>query len=200
MNRASLLLLVSSACVTYAPAVRPAPAAPCADVPFPEDVTADYYDISGGSSTQLRREMDAKGPVTDGKRNDAYTHWHVDWRYPFQKSAAGCTTGPATITLKTSYQFPRWTGEPSGDAELRRRWHCYQGALLTHEDGHRVHGRDAAAEIEAKLPTLPPRRTCDEMDAAANAEGQRILQHYRDLDREYDAKTNHGATQGATFR
>jgi hypothetical protein len=38
------------------------------------------------------------------------------------------------------------------------------------------------------------------MDAAANDEGQRILQHYRDLDAEYDAKTRHGATQGATFR
>jgi predicted secreted Zn-dependent protease len=156
--RIVFLALLSSACVTVAPART---AAPCAEVPFPADVVADYYDITGSSSSQLRAQMDVKGPENgEGRRNDAYTRYHVNWRYPFHESAAGCSTGPVTVTLKTTYQFPRWVDEASGDGELRRRWQCYVGALLTHEEGHRVHGHDAKAEVEAKLMALPARPTC----------------------------------------
>lgn len=172
----------------------------CGEPPVPADVEVEYYEIRGASSTELRTQMNALGPWDRfGVRRFASTHWDVQWRYPFQTTPTGCALGAPRVTLKAKYTLPRWMDADSGPPELQQQWRCYLAALLVHEDGHRLHGREAAARIEALLPTLPPQPTCPEMDALANAEAHRVLEHFRDLDQEYDRDSRHGATQAAVL-
>ena len=50
------------------------------------------------------------------------------------------------------------------------------------------------------LQQLPPSADCDTAAQVANARGNQELDLARVADKEYDAETDHGATQGATFR
>jgi predicted secreted Zn-dependent protease len=167
----------------------------------PPDVRVEYYEIRGATVAELRAQMAALNPRNDGGvPHDAHAEWHVDWRYPFQRSPQGCATGPSTVTVRTTYTLPRWHDEALGPLDVQRRWTCFFSAILVHEDGHRLHGQEAAAQVRALLPTLPPQPTCPEMDALANAEARKVLQHFREVDEEYDRNTRHGATQGALLR
>lgn len=201
MSWRSFTLAVLAALVASCATSAPPAVATCAEAAVPPDVVTEYYSIRGTSSAELRAEMTVRGPRDRrGLPRDALARWRVDWHYPFQRTASGCATGPSQVTVKTTYVLPQWSDQASASGELQRQWSCYLAAIVAHEDGHRAHGRDAAAQIEALLPTLPAQPTCAEMDALANAEGQRVLQQFRELDDEYDAKTRHGATQGAVFR
>ena len=184
--------------LAHADAARPVEA--CEEPSIPGDVEVEYYPIRGATSAELRAQMRALGPCDEhGARHYADAHWRVRWRYPFQRTSGACATGPSKVTLTTTYLLPRWVDAALGPGEVQEQWKCFLAALLVHEDGHRLHGRDAAARIEVLLPTLPPQRTCPEMDALANAEAEKVLQHFRELDQEYDRSTRHGATQAVVL-
>ncbi len=171
------------------------------DVPAPpRDVLVTWYDVDADDAAGLRRQMDASGPLDgNGQRHDAYTSWYVTWEYPFSRDDAGCTTGPVTTSVRVTYTLPRWKTREAAEYGLQVRWRGYIEALLTHENGHRSTGLDAAREIEDVLPRLPPAPTCEELEKAANDAGHRILSKHRTEDTDYDAETRHGATQGAVF-
>lgn len=188
--------LVAAGCAT----VPRGPADVCPEVSVSPEVQLEFYVIEGADPTELRAQMRELGPRDIRGVHHGYAQWHVDWRYPFLTTSRGCATGTTQVTVKTKYTLPRWHDEASAPPELRARWRCFLSALLVHEDGHRLHARDAAATIEALLPRLPPQPSCAEMDNLANAEAHRILEHFRELDQEYDRETRHGMTQGAVFR
>jgi hypothetical protein len=46
---------------------------------------------------------------------------------------------------------------------------------------------------------MQPHPTCDALSRAANALGDRLIKEANQMDVEYDARTQHGRTQGARF-
>ncbi|MBI5912038.1 MAG: DUF922 domain-containing protein [Betaproteobacteria bacterium] len=71
-------------------------------------------------------------------------------------------------------------------------------ALKRHEDGHIQHGRELALLVKERLMGLGV-VPCDQMQALAEGEFQRLYGNLKARDQEYDARTNHGATQGTVF-
>ncbi|MFT3713929.1 MAG: DUF922 domain-containing protein [Archangium sp.] len=193
-----LPLLVVMGCKTI-PIAKPRSLVVLPPTVWPRDTQIKWYDIEGDSEADLRAEMDAKGPDTDGERHDAYTRWHVTWRFPFVRGEDGCATGPVTTDVRVVVTLPRWLGYADEQEPLMRRWRRYLEALKTHEGGHRDTGFRAASEISEKLAELPPQPNCDEAEEVANAAAMKILESYRKTDVDYDAETRHGATQGAVF-
>jgi len=94
------------------------------------------------------------------------------------------------LTYRITVDFPQWMN-PRTRTRPDRQWSAYVQALATHEEGH----VDFVVSHYQAVATAIKKATCLTADAAANAALQPIRQH--DLD--YDAATNHGATQGATF-
>jgi len=162
-------------------------------------VVHDDYKVTGSTAAGLRQQMNSDGPLDHDKHFDAHTEWNVRWTYPFDRSGSGCSTGPVTVTLTITYHFPEWGDESDGSQALQAKWHKYQEALQTHEDGHAEHGREAADDIIRELSGLPAADACPAMDGIANAKAQAIIGRYAAEDVDYDRDTNHGATQGATF-
>ena len=72
-------------------------------------------------------------------------------------------------------------------------------SLRQHENGHKDIGIKAAIEIERSIAELEPAVDCDELAETANELGQSIISKYAEKEREYDARTNFGETQGAIF-
>lgn len=160
----------------------------------------ERYGIEGSTPADLRREMNAKGPrVSDGRRYDGHTRWHVSWRYHYSSTRGSCAIASVTTSVKVTITLPQWGNESRGDNAMRAQWSRYLAALELHEQGHRRHGVDAATDVDLAIAALPPAGNCDALGANANALGMRILQKYQQRDRDYDRDTRHGATQGARF-
>jgi predicted secreted Zn-dependent protease len=95
--------------------------------------------------------------------------------------------------------MPRWINEPSAPQALQRRWSHYYAALKKHEDGHIQHGREFAILMKERLMGIGV-VPCDQMQALAQSEYQRLYSNLKTRDQEYDARTNHGASQQAVFK
>jgi predicted secreted Zn-dependent protease len=160
----------------------------------------EHYNISGSTPAELRRDMNANGPLgAGGRRFDGYTRWHVSWRYRYNKAAGRCAIASITTRVKVTMTLPRWHNEEHATSNMRQQWRRYLNALEQHEQGHRRHGIDAANEVDRAIDAMPPAANCDALGADANALGMRILRKYNQLDLDYDRDTRHGATQGARF-
>ena len=194
---ALLLLLPTAACVTVP---KPRAAVLLPPSVWPSDTMIHWYDVEGDTEAELRAQLDARGPEdTEGQRHDAYTAWHVTWKFPFSQSEEGCSTGPVTTAVHINVTLPRWRGPVDERDPLTRRWRRYLDALKEHESGHRETGFRAATDITETLPALPPKPTCEQAEEAANAAAREVLKRYRAGDIAYDSETRHGATQGAVF-
>ena len=167
-----------------------------------EDLVEDtrYYDVTGETPAEIWQEMKAHGPVgKDGVRYNGNTKWSVRWRYPYARSAEGCATGPVAVRLSVVYTLPRWDRPRGASTELESQWERFIEALDEHEQGHAEFGRQAAREIKQALEAIPARSSCESLSRIANATGAEILELTRPQEREYDRRTNHGATQGTAF-
>jgi predicted secreted Zn-dependent protease len=164
-----------------------------------DDQTARYT-IEGVTPSDLRREMNSKGPAdAGGRRFDGYTRWYVSWRYQYNSTAGRCAIASVTTNLKVTITLPQWGSESRANSAVRQQWARYLGALEQHEQGHRRNGIDAANEIDHAIAAMPPAANCDTLGTKANALGAGILNKFKQRDLDYDRDTRHGATQGARF-
>ena len=157
----------------------------------------EFYDIRGGSESELKNEMNTKG-INDGRMNDAYTKWYVRWDFDYG-SGAPCRFRAVRVSADIDIKLPRWQNERDGSDELRQKWDRFLKALEEHENGHRDFGVKAATEIDAELSRMPAFPNCTELGAAANAKAYEILGKYQGEEKAYDAETNHGINKGAVF-
>ena len=181
--------LLTPSCAPVAAATSgPVAAAETFDIP---NATITYYDITGSTASELRAQLDARGPVGyDGYKGDATTDWFIHWNWPGYGSAA-CDLSAATISFDINVILPRWVPPGSASPDLIDKWSEYVRLLALHEKGH----VDYVLENSQSIMDAIKGSTC----GAADAAGTRILEQFRGHDIDYDAETRHGATQGAVF-
>ncbi len=153
--------------------------------------TIQYYDIFGSTESELRAQLDAKGPVDpSGYKGDALTRWSYNWSW-LGFGTDACDLSTAAVSYQITVTLPRWNPPANAPPALVAKWINYVHALVTHETGH---VEFAAAQQPVILAAIQNAKC-----ATANAAAQAVLQRIRQHDIEYDAATNHGATQGAQF-
>ncbi|MDP3331470.1 MAG: DUF922 domain-containing protein, partial [Methylococcaceae bacterium] len=84
-------------------------------------------------------------------------------------------------------------------AEQTAAFDNYVSALRVHELGHYDIGRETATVIDSGILALPQMSSCKKLEATANALGYQTLDDYKAREKQYDASTNHGETQGASL-
>jgi predicted secreted Zn-dependent protease len=150
-----------------------------------------YYDVGGSTESEIRDQLNVSAPVgKDGFRGDALTTWDIRWTWDGYGNDS-CDLNSVKVTYDIRVQFPRWTPSADVSQKLRTKWNSYIAALTAHEKGH-------VDNVVANFPNVVNairRGTCSTADARA----QDILTAIRQNDLDYDARTNHGATQGAIF-
>jgi predicted secreted Zn-dependent protease len=160
-----------------------------------------YYDVDGETAQDVRADLNRRGPIdgNEHRRFDAVTHWHVAWRYTYRNSAGHCEIATASTHVDIAYAFPRLAPHSSAPSALRRAFADYLERLLVHEKGHGQTALDIAKRIEDGIRTLPSAPTCSALEVMANDLGHSLIKEANQLDIEYDARTEHGRTQGARF-
>lgn len=146
------------------------------------------YVVTGDSANQIRQSIDQNR----GMAYDAFTDWYVSWQF------GDCAGNGLVVTVDVTYNFPEWEPSASASSELVASWESYIDALFCHEYGHAKHGLDCANDVFTALAAIDA-GGCAEQQAEAEAAFSSILGECNQLDIQYDADTNHGATMGAVF-
>jgi len=194
MWRGPALLLVLASC---AAAEHEQAAAVAAEVV--ESFEVQPYVVSGSTITQLRTALRALRPAaSDGARFDAITRWEIKYRYQFDPDAiGGCGTAGAQVHLEMHMEFPTLAGDVP--PQTRIALESYLTALRVHEDGHVKIDREIAAAVVEAVRATPAQPSCERLREAVRAATGRVMEEGHARNREYDAMTRHGATQGAVF-
>ena len=160
----------------------------------------EHYEVTGLSARELRDSMNRRRPRgLDGRRHDAFTSWEIRWRYRTARSRSGCAIESFRVSLDIETTVPEWINEADAPSSLVTRWREFHTALLVHGDGHKTIALTAAAAIRDTGTTVPSQPNCAEARRAAERAASDLLGQYLQMEREYDAETAHGLTQGARF-
>lgn len=163
------------------------------------NVTTEYYTIYGVTANELRNQMNTKSSIKQsGNTYDAYTSWFVNWRFNYNKNNGQCSMTSVKTTVKVNFTLPKWENSNGATVNLKKRWAYYYNALISHENGHKDFGVNAAKEVESRLLALSA-KSCSSLKSKANSLGKKIIDKHVVLEKKYDKNTNHGMKNGAVF-
>lgn len=159
-----------------------------------------YYDVSGRSLRDVSGLILSASPITiDGKKHIGYCHYDIRWQYRYASDSGWCAITSVAVTVDITSTMPRWTDYPGAQPEAQEKWNSFFARLSEHEEGHARLYREAARDIEREIGSLK-RRNCQELEEAVDETGNGLLKQLRTADEDYDAKTKHGALQGAVLQ
>lgn len=161
-----------------------------------ESLEYKYYKANADSSRSLSSILNSATPIReDGKFFHGDAYWHIKWNFRWSEKPDGsCKISSVTTELTCNIQLPELIG---ATGEQRDQFKKYQSALRTHELGHCKIGKKAAAIIDSKILSLPEMSSCKDLGAAGNDIGYQAIKEYGEKVELYDAKTEHGKSQGA---
>lgn len=174
----------------YAPQGAPQGATGTLDL----DVPVRYYAVQGTDHATLAQSLKANGP----RGFHGLASWRLDYQYTTRRTGPNCQVDSVNVKVGGEILMPRWADENAAPVELQRRWATYYAALKRHEDGHVQHGRELALLVKERFMGLGA-HPCEQFKALTEGEFNRLTTNLKTRDQEYDARTNHGATQGAAF-
>jgi predicted secreted Zn-dependent protease len=154
-----------------------------------------YYTVYGSSLNEIRRQISACNPLG---QFDAVTNWWYRYVYNYIQNSNGlCTVKDVTLALHITYLLPRWVDE-GAPSSVSTQWNRYATNLTTHEHGHKDITVRLAQQTIAALQQFPE-TPCSEIVSAIDAFANQHLQQIGIQNKQYDAQTDFGATQGARF-
>jgi predicted secreted Zn-dependent protease len=153
-----------------------------------------HYDVHGPDYPSLVRSLRANGP----SGFHGLARWKVTFENSTESRGDGCAISAVRVRVAGEILMPRWVDAAAAPLDLQRRWSDHYAALQRHEDGHIQHGRELALLVKERLMGLGV-MACERLGALAREESQRLYENLKARDKEYDVRTNHGATQGASF-
>lgn len=157
-----------------------------------------YYDVEGETPAALAAQLGRHGPRVQGGRFFSLTEWEVNAAYRWDQRPDGCRLQGLRVRASVQTHMPRWRRTAAAPTSLSGAWRRFLAALDWHEHGHRVLAEDAAETIRKRLRTLRA-STCPRVEAMAYREMDDVLNEYEQYNRDYDAATGHGRSQGAVW-
>jgi predicted secreted Zn-dependent protease len=152
------------------------------------------YPVKGNSYDSLVRSLAANGP----KGYHGMAAWNISYHHTVIPEGKLRRFDNVRLKIVGEILMPKWTDEATAPPALQQRWQAYYAALQQHEEGHVQHGNELAALVREKFFGVTD-FACNQAEAVAKAEFDRVYNNLKLRDKEYDARTQHGATQGARF-
>jgi predicted secreted Zn-dependent protease len=157
----------------------------------------EHYRVDLNDTAPVLSALDKATPIRRfwGRRFHGHTAWMVRWSYVWDSDPEGaCALTAHRTVLETVIHMPEREG---GDSTAQQAFDTYLAALREHEMGHHAIAQRAARRIDQGLAHLPPQATCEALENEVNRMGERVLDEARIEEKDYDAHTQYGRTQGA---
>ena|SRR5688572_2323957 len=162
--------------------------------------TTNYYSVTGATLREISQSLAAARPSRTKSNHDGYTVWNVTWRFSTLPVANGCRLSTFTTSTTISITLPRWVAPTNASDTVKADWQRYIHVLGQHEYRHAQFGLAAAGEIQRRIKEVGDEPNCDNLRQRVQALCQSIVQTHKQLDDAYDARTQHGATEGVRLR
>ena len=160
----------------------------------------EYYEVRANNEKDLRCQLTDHGcRWNDGKKYDSVTSWYVTWDYGYNRTPRGCSAESFKATVDITFRFPKWVRTDDAPQTMVDKWDAYMKSLVTHENGHRDMAVSAAAELHREVASLRPAPSCADIDREVKLLCRERMERLNQEQKDYDATTVHGATQGAKF-
>ena len=157
------------------------------------------YGFEADSRQEIALAMRTFGPVSGGEDwfgwHQAHWRYHYDWE---RNEAGACRPAEVTILLRSVITMPHLYNADSLGERLRREWTAYTEALREHEEGHREIARQQLVQMRAELLDMAF-TTCAQSPEIVQMIADRNGDDLRKRQAAYDAETDHGRTQGASW-
>lgn len=158
-----------------------------------------YYEIFGNNISDLSGQLHTCGPKTGGESFAGITLDYINWSYLMKFDADGsCRVDSATAGVNVRIYYPKWDAREKASASTIDRWDNMISSLRLHEEGHRQIDYDGGRELLNTISTITG-TSCDEVQQKVNSQTKLVTDKISERNEEYDNKTNHGESQGATL-
>ena len=156
----------------------------------------EYYYINPNTRADILTSLKENSPIYEnGKTMYGSSNSDVKWNLKWKHNSQICWITSVNTKVTTTYILPKLIEGGSG---IDSFWVNWYPNLLTHERGHHKLAIDVAEEIERKIRKMPSFSTCDLLEKNANNIVLKSISKLRRLQKDYDKRTNHGETQGAS--
>ena len=156
----------------------------------------EYYYVNPNTRADILTSLKENSPIHEnGKIMYGSSNSDVKWNLKWKHNSQICWITSVNTKVTTTYTLPKLIEGGSGIDDFWANWYPN---LLTHERGHHKLAIDAAEEIERKIRKMPSFSTCDLLEKNANNIVLESINKLRRLQKDYDKRTNHGETQGAS--
>lgn len=152
-------------------------------------ITTTYYSIGGSSGAELDREIAVKGPMQGHALASAAIKF-VPVAVSYDKTKTGCSYKLARFRVEANITLPRWHNESASNSDLRNAWRFLSAYAREHEQVHIEIAEKYAAKITRELEALPPHKTCEALDAAAEKVLKRNRREHNREQLAFDAAEN----------
>lgn len=161
-----------------------------------EHLEYTYYTAEMAASRSIREALNKVTPIRqDNRQFHGNTKWYVKWNYRwFEQRDGRCKITKVATDLTATITLPKLTGATEQQAKV---FDTFIVALRQHELGHYDIGKKVAEVIDKGILALPEMSSCDLLETSANALGHQAIDEGKRQDKQYDATTEHGKTQGA---
>ena len=156
----------------------------------------EYYYVNPNTRADILTSLKENSPIHEGGKtmygsSNSDVKWNLKWKHNSQI----CWVTSVNTKVTTTYTLPKLIEGGSG---IDSFWDNWYPNLLTHEKVHHKLAIDAAEEIERTIRKMPSFSTCDLLEKNANNIVLESINKLRRLQKDYDKRTNHGETQGAS--
>ncbi len=154
------------------------------------------YLVDARNVSQMRRQLDARGPVTRfGHPAAALTRHTIEVEYVLSPSAGACGLANVQVRTRIEMHLPEWKPKRTPSAEFSEQWQRVAHALGEHETGHRDNGVRASHALLQRLQALPVAADCHALALDALLVRASLMQELQRIEEAYDLKTRFSRLQ-----
>lgn len=182
--------------------VIPTPTA--ARIVYPVDFVDRFalitYPVSGTTLAAISKSLDANAmadPHEPNNRFYARTDWYINYRITSKVTTRGCELDKSGVTIALTMTLPALA--TTAPRDVTDRWGSFIQKAIVHESGHVKLAQDGARTFQRDLGNLAPATDCNALDSNAHNLFDKSFAAIDKVNVQYDADTQHGVTQGATF-
>lgn len=183
--------------------IIPTPTAPPLNVPvaFASEFRVVTYTVTGKTINEISKSLEANtmpDPNEPGSRYYALTRWQLAGDWAMRSSSRGCEVVDGKVSVAITVTLPALV-TPNVPSDVRQRFETFMEKTVLHESDHVAITLHGAREYQRALSHHPPAPNCEVLQLQLKALFRQNFDEINRANREYDAKTQHGRTQGAVF-
>jgi|WetSurMetagenome_2_1015567.scaffolds.fasta_scaffold58231_3 predicted secreted Zn-dependent protease len=163
----------------------------------PARFSTNYYQVSGATWDEVHKSIVRSRPWKTNQPMDARTDWTVRWKFSVVDFGDGARVRSFDVETTITVTLPSWKAPADASKPLLEGWKRYFDTLKRHEGGHVVLALQAAAAVRKHAGAVTEAPSAQELTRQINQAANKVIDQFREKDKEYDRITQHGMKQDA---